>query len=473
MKATSDINVITVSEKIHPKSDQGLVNSPSTQLICQRTQEANTSSLFQTISALNPAACLGLARRTVTNPAGGLFGLGCRNATVQKAREARRRSEAIDLQIRQDSKLRNNRAQLVLLSAGFGSRHEEKRLILDSMARWSKSIRDTDSSCVGSKLPSEGQVVLVRDTLLRLLREIVGNVWSHFGGLDVDETGPVKSDSTGGWEYPRWTTMLQACEEIQSTLGKEGVGFQEVAQAIDKLWKTEAWQWECYHRVGRSKAFDDKILEIIRRAGAPDYTPSSADLYFITYCHRSFNGETYEVGQEKFVEVVDLNNLWQRLPMSKRKTTWGWFSDATCILCPIDLASYTWRCPLSMENSLNDAIFFAQEYLRKNYAPHASVLLLFGNLDALKRKLKTWPFEKYFSDYKPVPGMDPADSVLKYVTDKILSANKPKDPDLAKKVYIHVGEPDDRKTFDFIISRIRQTRLDKQLSDVGVMKRME
>ncbi|KAK3989371.1 hypothetical protein QBC44DRAFT_370111 [Cladorrhinum sp. PSN332] len=475
MKAIPSINV-TVSEKIGSRSDQGLVNSPS-QLICQRTKEANASSLlFRTISALNPAACLGLARRTVTKPDGARFRYV--NAAAKKAREARKRSEAIDLQIRQECKLRKNLSQLLLFTAGYRNHDEGKRLILDNMARRSNQRPDAnrDRCCLAGQEPSEKKAAFVRNALLNVVRETVKNVFDHFYGMDETESGPVWSTITQDWEHPQWASMHQAGEKVRRMLHEDkNVNFQEAARAVEELWGTEVWRWECYQRAGRPKAFDDKFLDILRRAAAQDYTPSLADVRFATYCLQNFIGETYEVGLEKFVEAVDLNNLLRRLPStgSKGKRNFGYFSDATCILCPIDMASYTRQCPDSKENNLACAIETIQGFFQSSFAPHASILLLFWNLETFKKKMKTWPLEKYFSDYKPTETLDPGESAVQFITDKLLSRNTPKDPDLLKQVYVHVGEPGDRGTFDFITACLKQSRLDKQLSDAGVMKRME
>ncbi|KAK4169850.1 hypothetical protein QBC43DRAFT_38676 [Cladorrhinum sp. PSN259] len=454
MKQESSVN-IAVSEKIDLWNDQELTRSPSP-LVCQRTKETCANSLLQAISALNPAAYFATARGMIKEP--DRCPLRFMSSTARKAREARRRSEAIDLQIVEDR--RRMRSQLLLFTGGFSNHDEGKWLILDSMARWSNP--RANNSLPSDPKPSGSQAAFVRKTVLNVVQGILSNVVGHALSMNSAEISS--------------QPMLLRADRIQEMIHNGEGSFQEIHATIEELWGTDTWRSTCYKRVGRSKAFDDKILDIFHRAAAIDYLPSYADIRFAKCCLRSFNGDTYEVTLRMFVEAVDLNNVWRRPPMTSNKPTKALGDrhspDATCILCPIDLASYTYRCPDSGQNNLACTIERVQQLSSSKAFPYAATIILFWNAKSFRNKIKTWPLENYFPDYKPTMNdtRDPAVAALQFIIDKTLSSNKTTEVShRLKQLYVRVGEPDDPTTVNFITICLKQSLLDKCLIDSGIL----
>ncbi|KAK4460559.1 hypothetical protein QBC42DRAFT_272054 [Cladorrhinum samala] len=482
MKPTlATVDVTTITEKPALSGDRGLVPKlagPFRMITSRRTKdsgesnpkpERQTKAIAKTISAFNLAAYLGLGRRSsIANLLPSSCPLRYMDAASRKAREAQRRSEAIDLQIRRDSRLRKSTAQLLLFSCGFSNHDEAKRLILDNMASCSTP---NFENTVLPKL-ADPQAASVRRVALDMAAQMISHVMSHFYGMDPDENGAVYSPERHDWHYPKWASLHRSAEKVQALIKDKDLPFRQVAQAVEELWVTEAWQDECYGRAGRPKAFDDKVLDIINRASESNYIPTSSDIRFAAYCHGGFNGDTFQVATSKFVEVVDLNNMWRRLPMhSKKRMSSVYFSDATSILIPVDLASYTHQCPASGDNNLARTIYSAHGFFQRTSFPHASIAILLWNVAAFKNKLKTWPLEKYFPDYKPNPNVDPEQAALDFIMDMVHGGGKQAEPVTTKQVYVHVGEPDERRTFDFITAYLKESLLDRQLSEMGLRRR--
>lgn len=384
-------------------------------------------------------------------------------SAAREAREARKRSQLIDRQIEAD--LSNRNRQCVMLSSGSNA---SMSLLMDRFM--TKSTGYSTHGASGMEPASRASYInAIRHQLLVEAGKMLSAAISRADSVDASSPDGIKrfwsEDELASLmllsaKFPTLSRCSKYDEPVDLSI------FEELAKAMQTLWEREkfreASKKHVGYRDGRLDAYNNIIMDGLRRASSPNYIPAPADyhLFYLNDKRTLFRG-TFEFNTLS-VTWIDFTRATCCSPLLPRKRSIVLY-DATAYVFMCDLAMYD----LIYESGENpfESEFRALESVSesKTYHPKMSVIAVLTNLALFREKLAKTPLSREsFPDYMGEDGNEA--QTLSYLVDK-LKMNCEK-----RQIYVHVGEPDDAATADFIVEAIKDTKLNSVLDDAGVLR---
>ncbi|KAJ7898580.1 G protein alpha-subunit [Mycena olivaceomarginata] len=328
-------------------------------------------------------------------------------ANLKENLKAMARSEAIEIQLQQDSFLAKNEINILLLGA-TGSEHWQSTLFrqmgLLHHPGYTARERDAYKEKIFSDVTEDIRAVL--EAMPKLEFELSptndkrGNTILSLPSYDATDAPPAYSAANG-----------------------------DIADAIRGLWRDPSVR----EAVQRSREFNPKFsdnglyyFDSIDRIAAAGYQPTDQDIL------RS-RAETTGIREIKFqvggviYKLFDPNGQW-------------------AILFCATLSDY-------------DQVLYEDEsiwFLKTS-------IILFLNVDGLREKLRVTPLADHFPDYT---GGDDFEAACDYLLHRLVSLNQHV---ATKQIYAHYGTPTDNQQVKFFFSTIQDILLQNYLREQGLL----
>ncbi|KAK4210494.1 G-protein alpha subunit-domain-containing protein [Rhypophila decipiens] len=372
-------------------------------------------------------------------------------SAAREAREARKRSQLIDKQIEAD--LGNRNRQCVILTNGSNA---SMSLLMDRFM--AKSTGYSTHGTSGMEPTSRAMYInTIRRQVLIELKEMVSAAIWYAGYVWTED------------ELQHLTSVHEKIPSPKSQAGQEEAldvsVLQELIEPIEKLWASEQFREACKkhvgYRNGRLEAHNRIVMDAFRRVSSPNYMPAPAD-YHMFYLNdkRSLFRGTFDFNALS-VTWIDFTRLTCCSPLLPRKRSIVLY-DATAYVKIFDLAMYD--LDENGSNAIKEELaLLAAMAESKSYHPKMSIIAVFSNLAMFKEKLAKKPLSrKEFPDYMGEDGNEA--QTLAFLVEKFKCQRG------KRQMYVHVGEPEEPETTNFILGAIKDTKLNSVLDDAGVIR---
>ncbi|KAM7193944.1 hypothetical protein V8F20_008214 [Naviculisporaceae sp. PSN 640] len=384
-------------------------------------------------------------------------------SAAREAREARKRSQLIDKQIEADLNKRNR--QCVMLTNGSNA---SMSLLMDQFM--TKSTGYSTHGASGMEPTSRTSYInTIRHRVLVEAKEMLAVAMWQADSSDASSPDGIKrfwsEDELASLmslheKFPTLSNYSKDDEPVDMCIFERVTGPMQTLWAWDKF--RQASKKHVGYRDGRLEAHNNIIMDALRRVSSPRYIPAPADyhLFYLNDKRTLFRG-TFDFNALS-VTWIDFTRLTCCSPLLPRKRSIILY-DTTAYVNIYDLATYdqideSGESPFKHEFALMQSVAES-----KSYHPKMSVIAVMTNLALFREKLAKTPLSrKSFPDYMGEDGNEA--QTLAYLVEKLkIACGK-------RKIYFHVGEPEDAATTDFIVGAIKDTKLNSVLDDAGVLR---
>ncbi|KAJ7364724.1 G protein alpha-subunit [Mycena albidolilacea] len=348
------------------------------------------------------------------------------------------RSEAIEIQLQQDSLLAKNEINVLLLGA-TGSEHWQSTLFrqmgLLHHPGYTARERDAYKGKILSDVTEDMRAVL--EAMPKLESELSPtndkrrNTILSLPPYDATDAPPAYSAANGN-----------------------------IADAIRGLWRDPSVREAVQRSCEFNPKFSDNGLyyfDSIDRIAAAGYQPTDQDILRRRAETTGIREIKFQVGEVTY-KLFDPNGQW-----SDRRKWLHCFQDVKAILFCTTLSDYDQV--LYEDESINhlqealtifDSVCNSQWFLKTS-------IMLFLNVDGLQEKLRVTPLADHFPDYT---GGDDFEAACDYLLHRFVSLNQ---HGATKQIYVHYGTPTDNEQVKFFISMIQEILLQNYLREQGLL----
>ncbi|KAF9072627.1 heterotrimeric G-protein alpha subunit, GPA3-like protein [Rhodocollybia butyracea] len=340
-----------------------------------------------------------------------------------KARKAKARSDAIDIQIEEDSKQFKRECKILLLGldeSGKSTILKQMRII--TMQGFPDAERATYRNIVYRNVIDSAQAVIVA------MRELCTD-------SAVYESNRTLVDKI---------TSYRLDETTASTL------FWDIANTIHQFWEGLVMSKVISEHDSTLYRLDDAFyfLSHVLRIGSPNYLPTETDILRAQHKCTKPTENRFSIGQLS-LHIFDIGN--QR---SERRKWIHCFESVTSIFFCTSLSEYD-------QSEMTDSLILFESIINSRWFLRTSILLFLTNLDVLKRKLPKISLERYFPEYS---GGDDVNKAAKYILWKFMQANRAR-----LSVYPHLTQLTDISTIHLAFAGVKETILQNALKDSGIL----
>ncbi|KAK7043975.1 Guanine nucleotide-binding protein alpha-2 subunit [Paramarasmius palmivorus] len=355
----------------------------------------------------------------------------CTSQPSPSAPTDKSRSDAIDKQIEEDAKKFKRECKILLLGAGESG----KSTIVKQMKIIHKNGFTADER--------KAYTQIVYSNVLESIHAIITMLRKHH--LDVD------------LEYEN----RPLTDVIMDYKVDESNGFsltEEVAQAIDKVWKDPVVAKMLEERGSEFYLMDtaDHFFNGILRIGSPTYIPSETDLLHVRQKSTGITETRFTMGQLS-IHMFDVGG--QR---SERRKWIHCFESVTSIIFCTALSEYDQvLLEEKSQNRMEESLILFESIINSRWFLRTSIILFLNKTDVFKKKLPKVPLEKYFSEYT---GGNDINKAAKYILWKFMQANR-----ASLSVYPHLTQATDTTNIRLVFAAVKETILQNALKASGIL----
>lgn len=224
-----------------------------------------------------------------------------------------------------------------------------------------------------------------------------------------------------------------------------------VGEAIDALWK-DPFIAEVLESSDEFYLMDSApyFFKEIRRIAAPDYIPTEADV-LRSRTRTTSVYETRFLMSQLSIHLIDVGG--QR---SERKKWIHQFDNVTSIIFVVDLACYDQvLLEESSQNAMMEQLVLFDSVVNSRWFMHTSIILFLSNISVFRQKLARNPLRNYFPDYS---GGNDVNRAAKYLLWRFNQVNR-----AHLNLYPHLTDPNDTTNIRSVFAAIKETILQNAL----------
>ncbi|KAK9435037.1 guanine nucleotide-binding protein alpha-3 subunit [Metarhizium brunneum] len=337
---------------------------------------------------------------------------GCMSSNSEEA-EQKKKSQAIDRVIEEDSKRLRKECKILLLGSGESG----KSTIVKQM------------KIIHLKGYSEDELYNYRPTVFKNLVECAKAVITAMQQFDIE---PQLEENRRHIEY---------LMEYQAESGPQAHIDPQVGAAIQSLWADPA-----------RERFFQEVLRIV----APDYLPNEMDVLRARTKTTGIYETRFQMGQLS-IHMFDVGG--QR---SERKKWIHCFENVTSIIFCVALSEYDQvLLEESSQNRMMESLLLFDSVVNSRWFMRTSIILFLNKVDIFKQKLTRSPLGNYFPDYS---GGNDVNKAAKYLLWRFNQVNR-----AHLNLYPHLTQATDTSNIRLVFAAVKETILNNALKDSGIL----
>ncbi|ODA76235.1 hypothetical protein RJ55_08080 [Drechmeria coniospora] len=354
---------------------------------------------------------------------------GCMSTSSVEVAEQKKKSQAIDKVLEDDSKKLRKECKILLLGSGESG----KSTIVKQM------------KIIHLKGYSEDELYNYRPTVFKNIVECAKAViaaMQQFGIEPHDE------------ENQRHVDYLM---QYQAESGPQAHIDPQVGVAVQSLWSDPAREQLMEHQaefylMDSAEYFFQEVMRIV----APDYLPSEMDVLRARTKTTGIYETRFQMGQLS-MHMFDVGG--QR---SERKKWIHCFENVTSIIFCVALSEYDQvLLEESSQNRMMESLLLFDSVVNSRWFMRTSIILFLNKVDILKQKLLRSPLGNYFPDYS---GGNDVSKAAKYLLWRFNQVNR-----AHLNLYPHLTQATDTSNIRLVFAAVKETILNNALKDSGIL----
>ncbi|KAG5941332.1 G protein alpha subunit [Claviceps monticola] len=353
---------------------------------------------------------------------------GCVSSSSEEA-EQKKKSQAIDKVIEEDSKRLRKECKILLLGSGESG----KSTIVKQM------------KIIHLKGYSNDELYNYRPTVFKNLVECVKAVITA-----MDQFG-IRPQMGGNKSHIDYLLSYQAEPGPQARIDPQ------VGVAVQSLWADPAMDQLMQHQtefylMDSAEYFFQEVMRIV----AVDYLPSEMDVLRARTKTTGIYETRFQMGQLS-IHMFDVGG--QR---SERKKWIHCFENVTSIIFCVALSEYDQvLLEESSQNRMMESLLLFDSVVNSRWFMRTSIILFLNKVDIFKQKLVRSPLANYFPDYS---GGNDVNKAAKYLLWRFNQVNR-----AHLNLYPHLTQATDTSNIRLVFAAVKETILNNALKDSGIL----
>ncbi|KAK0388539.1 hypothetical protein NLU13_4782 [Sarocladium strictum] len=343
--------------------------------------------------------------------------------------EQKKKSQAIDRILEEDSKKLRRECKILLLGSGESG----KSTIVKQM------------KIIHLKGYSEEELYNYRATVFKNLVECAKAVVMAMQQLEIEPSNE---------ENKRFAEYLL---EYQTESGPQAHIDAEVGTAVQSIWSDPAKDQLMEHQtefylMDSAEYFFQEVSRIV----APDYLPNEMDVLRARTKTTGIYETRFQMGQLS-MHMFDVGG--QR---SERKKWIHCFENVTSIIFCVALSEYDQvLLEESSQNRMMESLLLFDSVVNSRWFVRTSIILFLNKVDIFKQKLGRSPLGNYFPDYS---GGNDVNKAAKYLLWRFNQVNR-----AHLNLYPHLTQATDTSNIRLVFAAVKETILNNALKDSGIL----
>ncbi|KIW08624.1 guanine nucleotide-binding protein alpha-3 subunit [Verruconis gallopava] len=343
--------------------------------------------------------------------------------------EAKKRSQAIDRKIEEDSRRLRRECKILLLGSGESG----KSTIVKQM----KIIHQNGYSTE--------ELAMYRHTIFKNVIDCAKALIAAMRQFDIEPERDINK------EYCDYLMDFSIDPDPDKPLD------QKVGQAVSSIWhdpcipKVMEHSSEFYLMDSAPYFFDE-----VGRITAPDYIPHEADVLRARTKTTGIYETRFTMGQLS-IHMFDVGG--QR---SERKKWIHCFENVTSIIFCVALSEYDQvLLEESSQNRMMESLVLFDSVVNSRWFMRTSIILFLNKVDLFKQKLARSPLSNWFPDYS---GGNDVNRAAKYLLWRFNQVNR-----AHLNLYPHLTQATDTSNIRLVFAAVKETILQNALKDSGIL----
>ncbi|KIK53437.1 hypothetical protein GYMLUDRAFT_265032, partial [Collybiopsis luxurians FD-317 M1] len=340
------------------------------------------------------------------------------NLISQPSNEAKRRSDAIDKQIENDSKSFKRECRILILGSS-----EPRESFINGLKQ--ASIKDGLSEEERAAYHSQ-----ISQNVLDSVRALIVAIRKFEMDISIESSAIADKVMNHRPDEARAFTLSP-----------------EIAYAIHQLWSDPISSKVLAERGSEFYLMDGAphFLSQVLRIGSPDYLPTEADILRLRQNKSPGIEATRLTMGNLSLHIYDV--VRQR---GERRKWIHHFEIVTSVIFCVALTDYDQEL-LEVRNSnrLMETMILFEAVINSRWFLRTSIILILSEVDEFKKKLSKVPLERHFPEYT---GGNDINKAAKYILWKFMQANRAR-----LSIYPHLSRADDPTNIPLIFSAVKET----------------
>ncbi|KAI5866773.1 G protein alpha subunit [Durotheca rogersii] len=355
--------------------------------------------------------------------------MGACMSSNKEEEEQKKRSQAIDRALDEDSRRLRRECKILLLGSGESG----KSTIVKQM------------KIIHLKGYSEDELYNYRATVFKNLVECARAVIIGMDQFDIEASTPEAKELC---EYLLGYTVES---------GPTALIEQKVATAVQALWHDPCVERLMQHStefylMDSAEYFFDEASRIC----APDYLPNEMDVLRARTKTTGIYETRFQMGALS-IHMFDVGG--QR---SERKKWIHCFENVTSIIFCVALSEYDQvLLEESSQNRMMESLLLFDSVVNSRWFMRTSIILFLNKVDIFKVKLPKSPLGNYFPDYS---GGNDVNKAAKYLLWRFNQVNR-----AHLNLYPHLTQATDTSNIRLVFAAVKETILNNALKDSGIL----
>ncbi|KAK4948138.1 Guanine nucleotide-binding protein alpha-2 subunit [Elasticomyces elasticus] len=343
--------------------------------------------------------------------------------------EQKKRSQAIDKKLEEDSRRLRRECKILLLGSGESG----KSTIVKQM-----------------KIIHQNGYTQEERTLYRLTiyKNLIDCMKALVGAMQQFEIEP---DDQTVRDYVEYIMEYNVDPDPDTPLDPKA------ADAVEAIWKDPASS-KTMDRQSEFYLMDSApyFFEEVRRLAAPDYIPNEADVLRARTKTTGIYETRFTMGQLS-IHMFDVGG--QR---SERKKWIHCFENVTSIIFCVALSEYDQvLLEESNQNRMMESLVLFDSVVNSRWFMRTSIILFLNKVDLFREKLGRSPLGNYFPDYS---GGNDVNRAAKYLLWRFNQVNRAQ-----LNLYPHLTQATDTTNIRLVFAAVKETILQNALKDSGIL----
>ncbi|KAI0470169.1 G protein alpha subunit [Xylaria cf. heliscus] len=355
--------------------------------------------------------------------------MGACMSSNKEDEEQKKRSQAIDRALDEDSKKLRRECKILLLGSGESG----KSTIVKQM------------KIIHLKGYSEEELYNYRATVFKNLIECAKAV------ITAMEQFEIEPSSDGTRDY---------CDYLHSYTVESGPTARieaKVGIAVQALW-TDPCIEQLMHHSTEFYLMDsaEYFFDEVQRICAPEYLPNEMDVLRARTKTTGIYETRFQMGALS-IHMFDVGG--QR---SERKKWIHCFENVTSIIFCVALSEYDQvLLEESSQNRMMESLLLFDSVVNSRWFMRTSIILFLNKVDIFKAKLPRSPLGNYFPDYS---GGNDVNKAAKYLLWRFNQVNR-----AHLNLYPHLTQATDTSNIRLVFAAVKETILNNALKDSGIL----
>ncbi|EGR52037.1 G protein alpha subunit [Trichoderma reesei QM6a] len=353
---------------------------------------------------------------------------GCMSSNNDEV-EQKKRSQAIDKELDEDSKRLRKECKILLLGSGESG----KSTIVKQM------------KIIHLKGYSEEELYNYRPTVFKNLVECAKAVITAMQQFDIE------------LEKEENRAYADFLIDYQPESGPQARIDPKVGLAVQAIWSDPAKDQLMEHQtefylMDSAEYFFQEAMRIV----APNYLPNEMDVLRARTKTTGIYETRFQMGQLS-IHMFDVGG--QR---SERKKWIHCFENVTSIIFCVALSEYDQvLLEESSQNRMMESLLLFDSVVNSRWFMRTSIILFLNKVDIFKQKLGRSPLSNYFPDYT---GGTDVNKAAKYLLWRFNQVNR-----AHLNLYPHLTQATDTSNIRLVFAAVKETILNNALKDSGIL----